>query len=212
MTNSTKKNIKRKYSYADYIQWDNDKRYEIIEGVVYDMNAPLRFHQEILVELSRQFANYLKNHSCKIYVAPFDVRLPKRSRKNDKIHTVIQPDISIVCDKNKLDKHGCVGAPDLIVEILSPSTASKDHIKKRRLYEQHKVNEYWLVDPSNRIVTIYNLENKSYGKPQVFNASAKIIPALFPELEIDMSEVFPKLPKVVCENPPPGYIEESELE
>ena len=176
------------------------------------MNASLKIHQEILIELGSAFHNFLKTTSCKVYVAPFDVRLPKRSKKDDKIHTAIQPDISIICDESKLDKHGCIGAPDLIIEILSPSTAGKDHIKKRRLYEQYKVKEYWLVDPSNRIVTIYNLENKSYGKPQIFNASAKIVPALFPELEIDMSEVFPPLPKVVCANLPPGYVAQSELD
>jgi Uma2 family endonuclease len=124
----------KKFSYADYLTWNDENRCELIDGRVFNMNAPTRAHQEILLDLGTVMNLFFKDKSCKVYIAPFDVRLPKDSKENDKIFDVVQPDISVICDSEKLDNHGCVGAPDLVVEILSSSTASYDQIKKRALY------------------------------------------------------------------------------
>ena len=145
MVANARRTNNRKQSYADYQTWPDDERYEIIDGIVYAMNAPLRVHQEILLEMARQFANYLKGKPCKVYIAPFDVRFTDRAKNEDEIFDVVQPDLSVICDHDKLDDKGCLGSPDLVVEILSPSSASYDNIKKRALYEKYGVKEFWLV-------------------------------------------------------------------
>lgn len=205
MAEILKSNSKKKHSYADYCNWDDDKRHEIIDGIIYDMNAPMRIHQEITGELFRQFANHLKEKQCKAYISPFDVRLPGRSKKEEKIDTVVQPDISIICDNNKLDKKGCLGAPDLIIEILSPSTAGKDHIIKRRLYEKHKIKEYWLVDPSNRILTIYHHNGKSYDKADIYDDNSEVKSPILPDFILDTKTIFPVIEKKVSSTPPKEY-------
>ena len=204
MAGSTKRSDK-KYSYADYLQWQDDKRREIIDGAVFDMNAPLRIHQEILLEIGTKLHAFFKEKACSIYIAPFDVRLPKSSRKNEDIFNVVQPDISVVCDEAKLDEKGCIGAPDLVIEIISPSTASIDNIKKRALYEESGVKEYWLLHPTDRILTIYNLKENCYEKPLIYADNQKVASLLFPDLIIDLAEIFPLQPQIVCENPPPTY-------
>ncbi|MFW6029628.1 MAG: Uma2 family endonuclease, partial [Halanaerobiales bacterium] len=136
----------RLYTYSDYLNWTDGKRYELINGQVYTMSAaPYRRHQSISGELFRQIANYLFDKKWDVYDAPFDVRLPEGEEDKDEILTVVQPDIVVVCDEDKLDKRGCRGAPDLIIEIISPSSAGRDRKDKRDLYEKHGVREYWLV-------------------------------------------------------------------
>ena len=177
-------------SYADYQQWPQEERLEIIDGVPYAMNAPLRIHQEILMELSRQFANHFKESFCRVYAAPFDVRFPEKSKKDEEIFNVVQPDLSLICDESKLDDRGCLGSPDLIVEVLSPSSSSIDNIKKRALYERCGVKEFWLVHPSDKIVTIYRLMNRFYGKPEIYDNQETVSPGDFPDLKISLSELF----------------------
>jgi len=192
-----KLDINKKYSYADYLTWSDDERWEIIDGVPYNMSpSPAPVHQEQSVELVRQIANYLLDKPCKVYSAPLDVRFPKGKKKNDKeIFDVVQPDIIVVCDKDKLkDNRGCLGAPDIVIEILSPSTASRDVIKKRRLYEKNKVKQYWIVDPHEKEVYIYKLQNNgTYGNPEEYMKSHKIKVDGFDGLEIDLSLVFSSL-------------------
>jgi Uma2 family endonuclease len=185
------KKAKKRYSYADYLNWDDDKRYELIDGVVYDMNAPLRIHQKYVVELVRQMSNFFLEKTCEVYVAPFDVRLPSRSKKDKDIFDVVQPDISIICDQSKLDDKGCIGAPDLVVEVISPSTAGKDQVKKRALYESNGVREFWLLHPDDRLVFVYLLGKDGYGKPAVYDETMTIKSAIFPELSIDLAGLFP---------------------
>ncbi len=157
-----------RYTYRDYCAWPDDERWELIDGQAYNMSpAPARRHQDVVVELSRQIANFLRDHSCRVYTAPFDVRLPRAAEADDEVDTVVQPDISVVCDPQKLDDAGCRGAPDWIIEVLSPATAAKDQIRKRVLYQRHRVKEYWLVHPIDRILTIYRLEQDEYGKPDI---------------------------------------------
>ena len=182
-----------KYTYADYLTWPDDQRWEIIDGVAYAMSpAPGNRHQEVSVELSRQFANHLKGKSCKLFSAPFDVRLAERTGLTDeKIETVVQPDILVVCDKNKLDERGCNGAPDLIIEITSPSTGKNDLTIKYDLYQRHGVKEYWIVHPAEKTVLVFKLgEDQTYGRPERYADDLKIAVPLLVELVVDLADVF----------------------
>ncbi|HAE39955.1 MAG TPA: Uma2 family endonuclease [Candidatus Riflebacteria bacterium] len=207
MAGAARKRTEKKLSYADYLKWGSEERWELIEGQTYAMSpAPLPIHQEILAELVTEFNLYFRNKPCKVYPAPFDVRLAKLGTRNDDVFTVVQPDISIVCDSEKIDDRGCIGAPDLIIEILSPATASRDHILKKAIYEKNGVREYWLVDPIHRIVSVYRIGAKNkYGAALVFDDQATVAIPIFDDLQIDLARIFPPLPVVVCENPPPPY-------
>ena len=147
------------YTYADYCQWDDGERWELIDGVSYLMSpAPLRTHQGISMELSRQLATFLKGKLCEVYAAPFDVRLNADTDDD----TVVQPDLLIVCDRSKLDDKCCVGAPDMVIEILSPSSGRYDKLVKFQTYQNAGVREYWIVDPDTRTVQACILENGKY--------------------------------------------------
>lgn len=181
-----------KFTYGDYVNWPEDERWELIDGYAYKMSpAPSRRHQEISRDLGVKIANFLTDKSCEIYFAPFDVRLPETDEQDKDIKTVVQPDIVVVCDKNKLDDKGCRGAPDLIIEILSPFTAPKDMKIKLSLYEKHGVIEYWIVHPIDNITIVFKLgKNKKYGKPEVYTKEDKIKTAILEGLEIDLYKVF----------------------
>jgi Uma2 family endonuclease len=180
------------YTYGDYLLWDDGERWELIDGVVYNMSpAPNRRHQKISGEFFRQFANFLIGKPCQVYASPFDVRLPEGGEAESDISTVLQPDISVICDSHKLDDAGCVGAPDLIVEILSPATSRKDHKEKFNRYERAGVKEYWLVDPLANTVTVFKLGNDNrYGRPDVYGDEEKIVVGILPDLEIELALVF----------------------
>ena len=195
------------FTYADYLTWPEGERWEIIDGQAYAMSpAPTNVHQWIVGELFRHIANYFHGKSCRPFVAPFDVRLPNVRVKagvnavvNDHdIDTVVQPDISLVCDPNKLkDNHGCLGAPDWVIEVLSPSTAVHDQRIKRALFERHGVPEYWLVHPVDRSVTIYRLvnnENDEYGQPLIHGVGDIWSPLAFADLGIAVADIFGDLP------------------
>lgn len=181
----------KKYTYKDYLSWPEDERWEIIDGNAYLMAPPSRIHQEILGAIFNQFYNYLNNKFCKVYSAPFGVRLPVGDEKSDEdIKTVVEPDIAVICDKSKLDDEGCKGAPDLIVEIVSPSSGRKDKLEKFNLYERTGVKEYWLVEPEEQIVMVFTLENGRYGRPQVYSKDDSIKVSIFDNLIIDLKKVF----------------------
>jgi len=187
--------LNKKYTFADYLQWLDDKRREIINGFVKMMTpAPNLLHQQIAYELISVFSKFQKKtiNNCKIFFAPFDVRGPQNGEKaDDKIYTVVQPDIVIICDKNKLDKRGCIGAPDFIVEIISPSTAERDMNDKFKLYEQHGVREYWIVFPNEQFVNAYFLQEGKYELTGVFTREDKIPVKIFnDEFSIDLKDVF----------------------
>ncbi len=178
------------YTYKDYITWNDGERWELIEGIAYNMTpAPLRSHQKISMELSTQIHHHLKNKSCEVYSAPFDVRLPVGKEKEEDITTIIQPDISVICNKKKLDERGCRGAPDLIIEIVSPSSATRDLKDKFQLYEKHGVKEYWIILENVRIVEIYILHKKEYGKPLIFSFEDLISGKLFKDMIISLRDV-----------------------
>ena len=189
---NTAKKPERVYTYADYLTWPEEESWELIEGVPYDMSpAPGIKHQSISSNLHGAIWNYLKGKPCKVFAAPIDVIFPHNHREKDEnVTTVVQPDIIVVCDSSKLTPTHCKGAPDLIIEILSPSTASKDMKQKRDLYEKNGVKEYWIVDPSNMTVQIYEFINEQYGKPDTYGAADMIQVGIFEDLKMNMVEVF----------------------
>ena len=149
----------QRYAYADYYEWDDGERWELINGAPYLMSpSPLRAHQKISMELARQLATFLKGKPCEIFAAPFDVRLNADTYDD----TVVQPDLLIVCDRSKLDDKCCVGAPDMVIEILSPSTWRHDKFVKFHVYRKAGVREYWIVDPDAETVQVCILENGKY--------------------------------------------------
>src|SRR5512135_1548576 len=156
------------HTYGDYLAWPEDVRYELIDGFAYLMApAPDLAHQDIAGEIYFQVRRALEGKPCRAFIAPVDVRLPKSGEADDAVDTVVQPDVLVVCDEAKLDRRGVRGAPDWVVEVISPASASHDQVIKRRLYERYGVREYWLVHPADRVVTIYRLFGKEYGKPEV---------------------------------------------
>jgi len=178
------------HTYGDYCRWPEDARYELIDGQAYAMApGPNRLHQEIGFGLARQVADALEGSGCRVYVAPFDVRLPRGSEADDAIDTVVQPDISVICDRTKLDDRGCRGAPDWVIEVLSPGSASHDQILKRSLYERHCVREYWLVHPVDQIVTVYRLVDRAYGRPDIYELRDTLTCGILPQVVIDWARV-----------------------
>ncbi|MBF0409384.1 MAG: Uma2 family endonuclease [Candidatus Riflebacteria bacterium] len=182
--------------YGDIISLPDDKRWEIINGRVYDMTpAPSSFHQKVLGNLYRIVADFLDGKSCEVYFSPFDVRLPENDEPDEEIASVVQPDLTVICDKKKIDKKGCRGAPDWIVEILSPFTRKKDLLEKTLLYEKHKVKEYWIIYPDEKFIQVYELENTNSGKEEyvqkrVYIGNAKVPVKVLAGLKIDMHKIF----------------------
>lgn len=185
---------KARYTFADYLTWDENERIEIIGGEAFLMAAPSSKHQEISMEISRQLANFLVGKPCRVYPAPFNVRLfEKDGDAPEDVDTVVEPDISVICDRSKIDARGCKGAPDLIVEILSPSSLRNDRLVKLRLYQRTGVREYWIADPENKTVQVFLLNSngilyphEDYGQENV--AKVNVLDGCFIELDKVFSE------------------------
>jgi Uma2 family endonuclease len=184
----------KRYTYADYLTWIDDKRRELIDGFIHLMSAPTLIHAQLSNLINLFIGLFVRENKgkCKVYHAPFDVRFPKNNEKNDdKIYNVVQPDICVVCDLSKLDERGCIGAPDLIVEVLSPSTLKKDLNEKFNLYEEAGVREYWVVDPNAKSVHIFLIQpNGKYDRGAVYECYQKAPVHIFEGLEIDLKELF----------------------
>lgn len=182
----------QQYSYADYLRWHISERLELIRGYVWEMAAPDRRHQRILGNLFLSTALYLRGKTCQIYQAPFDVRLPRLHPETDEqILTVVQPDLCVICDPAKLDDAGCIGAPDWVVEILSKGNPKKEMREKFAVYEEAGVREYWVVQPEYNNVLVYVLENGHFVvRPTFTDDDTVAYPAIFPDLHIDLGEVF----------------------
>ncbi|WP_248924822.1 Uma2 family endonuclease [Paenibacillus hamazuiensis] len=180
------------FTYGDYLTWPDEIRCEIIDGVIYDMTpAPSTTHQRLLGSLFNRFFTCLDGKTCEVFAAPFDVRLPKPNEKDMETTTVVQPDIVVVCDPDKLDERGCKGAPDLIVEIISPSTSRIDLKIKLFLYERVGVKEYWIVFPNEKVVQVYQLDdNGKYSQFEVFGADDEVRVGIFEDLTIRLHNVF----------------------
>lgn len=184
---------KTQYTFADILSWNENERIEIIGGEAYMMATPSRIHQEIVMELSRQLANFLEGKQCRVYPAPFGVRLfEKDGDMPEDVDTLVEPDISVVCDRRKLDKYGCKGAPDLIIEVLSPSTQRHDQLVKLNLYQRTGVREYWIVDPENKTVRVMILDGGILQPYEIYKrediARVNILEGCFIELNKVFSE------------------------
>jgi Uma2 family endonuclease len=186
--------LNKRYTYADYLTWLDDKRRELVDGFIRMMSAPTSRHQEISMNLSGGLFNIIMENKgkCGVFPAPFDVRLPKNGEKEDNlIYTVVQPDICIVCDPSKLDERGCLGAPDFIAEIQSPSTAKYDLNEKFNLYEAVGVHEYWVVFPyygDKSIMQFILQPDGKYDKGTLYE-TGKIPVNIFDSIEIDLNDI-----------------------
>ncbi len=182
--------FEQRFSYVDYLTWNESERWEILDGVPYMQASPSRRHQEISLLLLMKFANYLEDKPCKVYHAPFCVRLDE-SKNDSEINNVVEPDITIVCDASKLDEKGCKGSPDMIIEIISPSSGKLDKIKKFNKYEKAGVKEYWIVEPELNVLSIFRLApNGRYGRPEMYSDEDTARASIFPDLEIDLKRIF----------------------
>ncbi len=181
-----------RFNYGDYLQWTGDERWELIDGEPFCMSpAPSRVHQEIVVSLVVQISTFLQGKRCRVYVAPFDVRLPRVDEPDKEVATVVQPDVAVICDPAKLDDAGCRGAPDWVIEVISPSTSVRDQVQKRDLYERHGVREYWTIDPIERLLTIYRRKSEEgFRPPETRPARGGQDVSLFPGLRIDLDPPF----------------------
>ncbi|MCX7904472.1 MAG: Uma2 family endonuclease [Caloramator sp.] len=179
-------------TYKDYLTWKDDFRWEIINGIAYCLApSPSSLHQLISGRIFGYIFNYLADKECLVFAAPFDVRIPLKGEKDEDIENVLQPDISVICDKKKIDKRGCLGAPDMVVEILSPATRKIDLQDKYFLYEKAGVKEYWIVDPINKTVSVHILgEDKSFKRASYYTSSDKIRVSIFEDLVIDLEKIF----------------------
>ena len=180
------------YTYADYLQWKIEERIELFKGRILKLSAPNRFHQQVSGALFFAIRLFLKNKKCKVYSAPFDVRLPVHNKKKDnEVTTVVQPDICVICDETKLDDRGCCGAPDLVIEILSPGNSQKEVRFKYDIYEEAGVLEYWLVNPVEQNLIVYSLDESAKFSGGKMYASGDIIHSTsINGLSIDMNEIF----------------------
>jgi len=180
-----------KYSYADYLTWQIDEMVEIIKGKVFKAAAaPRRKHQEVSGRVFTRLHNFLENNTCKVFIAPFDVRLHVKSKKDEDIFTVVQPDICVVCDRSKLDQAGCIGAPDLIVEILSPGNNKKDIKYKYEVYEESGVQEYWIIHPDEQTLLVYTLTDGSYVPSRLFTIGDVVSSQCVTGFDLDVEDVF----------------------
>jgi len=177
----------RQHTYGEYLTWSEDCREELIDGIAYvkEPPAPSPPHQELVGELHFQIRLALEGKSWRVYLAPFDVRLPKSDEADDLIDTVVQPDLCIVCDRHRIDRRGMRGAPDWLAEVLSPSTASHDQIIKLPVYERAGVREVWLIHPIDRTVAIYRLADGRYGRPTILEFRGQTPLAAVPGVSID---------------------------
>ena len=180
-----------RYTMAEALTWDEQDRIELIDGYPVMMAPPSRTHQEAVMELSAQLHAYLKGKKCKVYPAPFAVRLFEQDGdRPEDVDTMVEPDISVVCDPSKLDDIGCKGAPDLIMEILSPSTQRHDKLTKFNLYQRAGVREYWIVDPASKSVQVFVLEDGHYAAKDFGASGDKLKVNILEGCAIDLSQVF----------------------
>ncbi len=183
--------LNQSYTYADYLQWDFPERVELINGKLYEMMAgPSSRHQSLCVKLIVSLSNSQKGKGCKVFTAPFDVRLPGKSKDDKDIITVVQPDICVICDKSKIDARGCLGAPDIVVEILSPSNNSIELSTKFDLYEKSGVKEYWLIFPQHNTFIANILVDGKYITSRPMASDKIFTSTVLPDFSLDLKELF----------------------
>ena len=183
------------YTYADYLQWKFEERVELIKGRIFKMSpAPNTKHQVVAGNLFVQVKSFFKNQKCQVFIAPFDVRLPVKNKKKDtEIVTVVQPDICVVCDESKIDERGCCGAPDLVIEILSPGNSKKEVRLKFELYQESGVKEYWIVNPVEENLVVYTLDALGeYEGGKMYAGGDRIKSFAINGFTIEVNEIFVK--------------------
>lgn len=190
--------LTRQYSYADYLTWMFDDRVELFKGWVQKMSpAPNMSHQRISWNVSAAIAQFIKDKPCSAFSAPFDVRLigkakSRKAKEASSIYTVVQPDICVICDRSKLDERGCIGAPDWIIEIVSPGNTKSEIDDKFEIYQENGVKEYWIIQPTDETVTVFDLVNNKYQFRKIYNNVDRAPAGVFTGFEIDLKEVFKK--------------------
>jgi Uma2 family endonuclease len=183
--------LDKAYSYADYFKWQFDERVELIKGKIFKMSpAPNYLHQRISSDLHGMIWSHLRGKPCKVFSAPFDVRLPRKTKDDKDIITVLQPDICVICDLSKIDKRGCIGAPDIIIEILSPGNNAKEVHNKYDIYEEAGVKEYWVVSPENQTLIINTLIDGKYQPSRQMTTGDRITSSVLPDFSFDLNELF----------------------
>ena len=185
--------LNKTYSYADYLKWRFEERVELIKGKIFKMSlAPARRHQRISSIFLGKLFNFLDNQTCQVYAAPFDVRItPRKGDNSNKIYTVVQPDICVICDENKLDDKGCIGAPDWVIEILSPGNSKVEMKNKFEVYQENGVKEYWLAEPTTETIFVYILNDEGkYIGLHPFTTLDIITSHIFPDFELNVADIF----------------------
>ncbi|MFZ2406588.1 MAG: Uma2 family endonuclease [Methylobacter sp.] len=195
ITQLSQLDLNQTYSYADYLTWQLNEAVELINGKIMLMSpAPSVKHQDISMNLTRSLSVFFNHKKCRVYAAPFDVRLYDRKKSilaSQDIHTVVQPDLCVICSPEILDEQGCNGAPDWIIEILSKGNSKREMNIKYELYQESGVAEYWMVYPEHQAIHQFVLdENKAYQLKHMHTADDIATPHLFPELNIELTEVF----------------------
>ncbi len=179
------------YSYADYLTWRLNEYVELFRGKIARMSpAPLTEHQRIAGNLFAPLRSHLRRKTCQVFIAPFDVRLPKKDIADKAVYTVVQPDISIICDPVKIDRRGCIGAPDTVFEILSQGNLDRDLKQKFSLYEEHGVPEYWIVTPGLQSVAVYELAGGVYQLRAEYDGPGEIPVTSLPGFSLLWEDIF----------------------
>lgn len=184
--------LTKTYTYADYLKWTFDERLELIKGYIFKMSpAPAEIHQRILGVVGVELYNNLRGKPCRVYFAPFDVRLVRKSANDQEITTVVQPDICVICDLQKIDEKGCLGAPDIVVEILSPGNNKTELKNKYEVYEEAGVKEYWIIQPQGKTFFKYVLNEKGQFQPTKLLTLGDVVTSLLlPNFALNLDEVF----------------------
>ena len=179
------------YSYADYLKWEFDERLELIKGNIFTMSpGPATLHQRVSMRISVKLCSFLQDKACEVFAAPFDVRLPGTTLDDQSIFTVVQPDVCVICDRSKLDGRGCVGAPDIVVEILSPGNNKKELKDKFEVYEEAGVLEYWILQPAEKTFFKYTLSNNRFQPTQLLTLGDEVSSSVLPGFKLSLDEVF----------------------
>ena len=182
--------LNKSYTYADYLMWKFNERVELIKGKIFTMSpAPNTAHMRISQRLNFILFNHFSNNPCQAFAAPFDVVLSK-TKDDKKIKTVIQPDLGVICDLSKIDETKCNGAPDLVIEILSPGNSKKEMKIKYELYEENGVKEYWVLDPEHESVSVFILTKSKFVPQKPLTTEDTLKSAVFPSLEFSVDEIF----------------------
>jgi len=183
--------ISKTYTYADYLKWTFDERLELIKGKIFKMSpAPGSVHQRLSQRINFKLSLYLTGKPCEVFVAPFDVRLPRKSQNDKDILTVVQPDICVICDAAKVDEKGCLGAPDLIVEILSPGNNKKELKNKYEVYEEASVLEYWIIHPTEKTFFKYILTDGRFQSSRMLTIGDEVTTGILPRFVLNLEELF----------------------